>query len=78
MGFNPKAPIPKEIFAAHPPRRISSESTRKDRETEVKAPSTRESLNLPSKVIKWSLPTDPATPILMSAGYLMKRVLVTF
>ena len=63
IGFNPSEPIPNAIFAAQPPRRTDSPSTRKDNETFSSEPATSESVNLPEKVIKWSRPTEPATPI---------------
>ena len=55
--------MPKAMFAATPPRRISSPSTRNDRETRSSLSAMRCSVNFPGNVIRWSVATDPVTAI---------------
>ena len=53
------------MLAAQPPRRTSKLSTRNESEIFSSEPATKESVNFPEKTIKWSRPTEPATPIFM-------------
>src|SRR4051794_2622360 len=48
------------MFGATPPRRISRSSTRKLTESLSSCSTTRESANLPWKVIRWSVAMEPA------------------
>src|SRR5918992_535721 len=61
MGRSPRQPMPKQMLAAMPPRRISSSSTRKDSETLCSWSGISWSANLPGKVIKWSVAMEPVT-----------------
>ena len=53
--------MPNAILAPQPPRRISRVSTKNESETFASEPATKESVNLPPKLIMWSPPTEPAT-----------------
>ena len=53
--------MPKAMFAAMPPRRTSRSSTRKDSEILSSWSTTSESVNRPSKVIRWSVAIEPVT-----------------
>ena len=55
--------MPNAMFAATPPRRTSSSSTRKLSETLCSLSATSESENRPGKVIKWSVAIEPVTAI---------------
>src|SRR5690349_16877566 len=54
------------MLAAAPPRRMSSESARKDRETRSSRSAMSWSANLPGKTMRWSVAMDPVTAIRMS------------
>src|SRR6187455_2825734 len=49
------------MFAAHPPRRTSRSSTRKDSAILSSCSTTKESANRPGKDIRWSVATEPVT-----------------
>src|SRR4051794_5802596 len=49
------------MFAPAPPRCCTRSSTRKERETFSIFPSTNWSVNLPGKVIRWSVAIEPVT-----------------
>ena len=53
--------MPKAMFAATPPRRMSRSSTRNDSETLSSLSATSESENRPGKVIRWSVAIEPVT-----------------
>src|SRR5690349_11026392 len=55
--------MPKAMFAATPPRRISSSSARKESEILSSCSTTRESRKRPRKVMRWSVAMDPVTAI---------------
>ena len=57
----PSLPMPKQMFGATPPRRISRESTRNDSETVCSWSATNCSEKRPGKLIRWSVAMDPAT-----------------
>src|SRR3990170_846343 len=59
-GSRPRLPSPKQMFAAHPPRRTSRSSTRNETDSLSSWSTTRLSENLPGKDIKWSVAMDPA------------------
>src|SRR6476469_9732127 len=48
------------MLGATPPRRISRSSTRKETDSLSSCSTTRESANLPPKVIRWSVAMEPA------------------
>ena len=48
------------MLAAHPPRRTSSSSTRKETDSLSSWSTTRLSENFPGKDIRWSVAMDPA------------------
>ena len=60
-GRRPRLPRPKQMLAAHPPRRTSRSSTRNDTDSLSSWSTTRLSANLPGKDIRWSVAMDPAT-----------------
>ena len=53
--------MPKAMLAAMPPRRTSRSSTRNDSEILSSWSTTSESVNRPSKVIRWSVAIEPVT-----------------
>ena len=53
--------MPNAMLAAMPPRRTSRSSTRNDSEILSSWSTTRESVNRPSKVIRWSVAIEPVT-----------------
>src|SRR6266508_4884941 len=55
--------MPNAMFAATPPRRTSSRSTRNDSETWCNASGISWSVNRPGKVIRWSVAIEPVTAI---------------
>jgi hypothetical protein len=65
--------MPKAMFAATPPRRISNSSERKLTEILWSCSTTSESANRPSKVIKWSVAMDPVIAIRTAATYRLPR-----
>ena len=60
-GRWPRLAIPKAIFAAQPPRRTWRSSVRKDSEILASWSTTKESANLPAKVMRWSVAMEPVT-----------------
>src|SRR5688500_15876919 len=48
------------MLAAHPPRRTSRSSTRNETDSLSSWSTTRESENLPGKLIRWSVAMEPA------------------
>ncbi|CAM5414615.1 hypothetical protein SFUMM280S_04922 [Streptomyces fumanus] len=61
MGRVPSWPMPKAMFAATPPRRTSSLSTRNDSETVCSWSATSWSAKRPGKVMRWSVAMEPVT-----------------
>src|SRR4051812_12184773 len=55
------------MFAPAPPRCCTRSSTRKDSETFSIFPSTNWSVNLPGKVMRWSVAMEPVTTTDMGA-----------
>src|SRR3978361_2396399 len=55
------------MFAPAPPRCCTRSSTRKESETFSILPSTNWSVNLPGKVIRWSVAIEPVTTTDMQA-----------
>ncbi|CAM5530293.1 hypothetical protein SVIOM342S_03864 [Streptomyces violaceorubidus] len=53
--------MPKAMFAATPPRRTSSWSTRKESETVCSWSATSWSEKRPGKVMRWSVAMEPVT-----------------
>ena len=70
-GRRPRQPIPKAMLAATPPRRTSRSSTRNDSEILSSWSTTRESVNRPSKVIRWSVAIEPVTAMRTSSGLVL-------
>src|ERR687886_322693 len=60
-GRCPRAPSPKAMVAATPPRRICRSGTRNDSATRCSCSTTRLSENRPSKAIRWSVAMEPVT-----------------
>src|SRR5690349_3608301 len=56
------------MLPAHPPRRISRSSTRKETESLSSWSTTRESANLPPNVIRWSVAMEPAIRSVMGTS----------
>src|SRR5215472_15087203 len=71
-GRSPRQPRPNAMFAATPPRLITSESTRNDSATLSSLSGISCSTNLPGNVMRWSVAIDPVTAmrtaILRTAG----------
>src|SRR4051812_24083356 len=67
--------MPKEMFAATPPRRMSRSSTRNDSETLSSWSGSSWSANRPGKLIRWSVAIDPVTSTRIRENYRSVRVL---
>src|SRR6476661_10423938 len=63
--------MPNAMLAATPPLRTSRSSARNDNETLSSCSTTRESRNLPLKVMRWSVAMDPVTAICTRETYLL-------
>ena len=59
-GCSPRLPRPKQMLAAHPPRRTSRSSTRNETDSLSSWSTTSESENFPGNDIRWSVAMEPA------------------